>query len=277
MDTALRARALFVAAVILSLAQVGCSAVSASVADTDAGAAFCVAPDRRQVLANTAVTLGLASAAPTESQTKDQLLEVSQLGSVSLEQWRHARPSDYRRACDAVIASARLTSSRPTSFLVTTAGVLLSAIVGAALTYTVGSVNGRRDRRREITEELRESASKFRAEGFALCRSKLRPMEQSSSLGFLAARDTLLTRLQRAQPGRGVGLIDEITAQIAGDNIRRIVEIWPTNQEQKVTRQATAERWLSGIESDAGHIANQATSWRTRKRLASSAPGTAVQ
>lgn len=124
--------------------------------DADARAVYCLAPAHRADLVAAAVTLGLAESAPNGDR-----LRVDGPARTP-EQWRHRRPADFDRACDALIDAARLvTPDRPDSGWTAIWQVLLPVTAGALLTVLTSEWRGARDRGRDRAARLRTVCADF--------------------------------------------------------------------------------------------------------------------
>jgi hypothetical protein len=156
---------------VLPVGIAGCSVASTGVSADDQRLAFCLAPERRQELVDTAVNLGVARA----SDTVDHLSVHDR--EMAVDKWRGP---EFERACDALMAASRNeapVSGTPgwlTDLLGTVKAILL-LLAGAAFTMVTGGMRDAGTRRRLLAAELRGAAENFAVTSRAFLDAQLDP------------------------------------------------------------------------------------------------------
>lgn len=226
------------------------SASGATPAETDAGVAYCNARERQRAVLDAAAGLHLVEL------RSGQGLSAPGLGDTTFETWRVERPQDYRRACNAVIGSARLsTNSSKGSGPFDSLSVLIPTIVGAALALGGGEWKASRDRRRAAADGVRTAAAALRGEGSALARAWRSALGAPATDVYFGKRDSLITAVRNAMAIRPCPLAEQLVAELSGNKATLAVEQWPGPGPARGNRQSDAERWLTAVESDANTLA----------------------
>lgn len=135
------------AAVVVCL-PVAALADSGTHALRDAQRVYCLSPAHRDELVEAAVTLGLARRTASPGRP-DGLAPPAGPDTTSRtpEEWRHARPADFDRACAALVASAGITVTEPggsgSRGVSGTLTALIPVVAGAVLAWAAGELRAR--------------------------------------------------------------------------------------------------------------------------------------
>lgn len=163
--------------------------------ERDARLTYCLSPDQRSALIDTAAVLGLAD----RGDGPDRLVVAG--GETTLEAWRKSRPDDFDRSCEALTESARIRSGPPAGDeLNSTLNVLLPVVIGAILAWLTGEW-----RAKAVTARLEADTLRSAARGYAnVCNAYIRDWTGPAGQGrpdaepVRARRDDLDAQLRRA-------------------------------------------------------------------------------
>ncbi len=152
---------LAVIAGVLLLAAFACPPARAD-ALTDSETVFCLSADNRKSLADAGVALRVLSAGSTSSDLTSKHRKFS--GVAAIESWRSEAPSDFNKACKALVKSTALSQGNSPkeesklSFL----SWLLPIVIGALLTMLATEMQGARARKLAAAEQIRIATADFR-------------------------------------------------------------------------------------------------------------------
>ena len=184
---------------VLPVGVAGCSADSTGVSANDQRLAFCLAPDRRQDLVDTAVNLGIATT-PDTAAPRDAAPHLVVHGrEVAVDRWRGP---EFERACDALMAASR--NEAPASGtpgwltdLLSTGKAVLLLLIGAAFSMLATGTRDAGTRRRLLAAEMRSAADNFAVTCGAFLDAQLQPRPAGPDARLVRdRRQELLARLR---------------------------------------------------------------------------------
>ncbi|ROO88910.1 hypothetical protein EDD29_6595 [Actinocorallia herbida] len=222
----------------------------------DAQLVFCLSGDHRQGLADAAGILGLAEPRGTRVVVGGREL--------SLEEWREKKPTDFERACAALVSASAETpaagkADSPFS-LAALAAVLVPVVVGAGLAWSASEWRASVDAGRAKADEFRAAARAFTESVRAYVQEELRytvgrrPDADAVDRDRMSL-DTWLQRVALAEPKWR--MVQDLRAALGGDLGEILSEGWdePGGAQEKTGRAKRIEADLAVLEEGCERIA----------------------
>lgn len=155
-----RGRACAVAVFLAALLAGGVPCAGAAPALTDAQLVYCLAQQHRTELVGAAGALGLVTA----DSRPEHVVRAAGGRARRLSAWAKERPTDFERACKALVDASALDQAGPADsgkppFL----EWFLPLLVGAGLTWAATEYRSARDHSRSAANEIRAASGTFRA------------------------------------------------------------------------------------------------------------------